>query len=764
MTSTSSTASHLPTCRPTTTSSSSSTTTTDNEMVGILSLPPEIFHGILSLLDPKDLGTLPRVCKGFRDFVEGNNPLCRDVYCRILDKPASATGIDFVQEVRDLLHLEQVVSAGWLIPDDGDFTKTNELAMRELPFVHRTITRLLSHIPSLEQGLEEGPSRLVNAETYHRSATCEYLARVLEEAPRSAFDENWNGVLQGFFYQSTIFKRIPKHPQRPFPAISPKTVRRSLGEVVDEEERERRRMSAHLHCLLGIQDLLRDVTSGSSLKKWSLPERAYATACAKVYDIREYKREETGWGPFYTPEGEEGKGLRVDWEKAEAIMIVLGTNLRAKGLAFFDAVEHVWGKRFGGVWEGSYIPWLPENALASLENKKVVEEEEEEEEEERERRLELEEIAKRDPYGVKGTWLRVVCFLDYTDFFHFNFHNHEGEGQAAEAPREPLNTGEAVRLILMKVHATKIEPADPEAGDHEGWPVVHFEGQSRALDWSWDGNADSELRGTVRMTREGEVRWTTYSIYDGEERWKSEGFQLGGRRSARGVVGNWFDKDYSEHGPCGPTAFWKVADHEYDSNSDETGEMLNNLLPLLDNDDDDDDSDDPDAEENEDSDEHVSESDEVDEEEEEGEDEDEDLDHELEEELETEAMGVFGGGNATGSGSPPGQGLRGGGGENDGGNDDRENRDRDGHSDVAGREHAGIEPPSDAESNVESEDEGWPYEDGYDQYEEEEAYMQEMAQLPRYELNADYRRFNDMMAARFQIGMPEPEDDEYLEP
>lgn len=242
-------------------------------------------------------------------------------------------------------------------------------------------------------------------------------------------------------------------------------------------------------------------------------------------------------------------------------------------------------------------------------------------------------------------------------------------------------------------------------------------------------------------------------------------------------------RDYSEHGPCGPTAFWKVADREYDSNSDETGEMLNNLLPLrtpffspmelalvltvvVDNDDDDDDSDDPDAEENEDSDEHVSESDEVDEEEEEedGEDEDEDLDHELEEELETEAMAVFGGGNATGSGSPPGQGLRGGGGENDGGNDDRENRDRDGHSDVAGREHAGIEPPSDAESNVESEDEGWPYEDGYDPYEEEEAYMQEMAQLPRYELNADYRRFNDMMAARFQIGMPEPDDDEYLEP
>ena len=50
------------------------------------------------------------------------------------------------------------------------------------------------------------------------------------------------------------------------------------------------------------------------------------------------------------------------------------------------------------------------------------------------------------------------------------------------------------------------------------------------------------MKGTAQLTPEGEVRWTTYSIFSGEERWKSEGIQLGGPRSARGVVGNWFDK------------------------------------------------------------------------------------------------------------------------------------------------------------------------------------------------------------------------------
>ena len=44
------------------------------------------------------------------------------------------------------------------------------------------------------------------------------------------------------------------------------------------------------------------------------------------------------------------------------------------------------------------------------------------------------------------------------------------------------------------------------------------------------------------MTEEGEVRWTSYSLYFGRERWKSEGVQIGGVNSQRGVFGTWFDK------------------------------------------------------------------------------------------------------------------------------------------------------------------------------------------------------------------------------
>ena len=50
------------------------------------------------------------------------------------------------------------------------------------------------------------------------------------------------------------------------------------------------------------------------------------------------------------------------------------------------------------------------------------------------------------------------------------------------------------------------------------------------------------IAGSVRQTPEGEIRWTTFSIFHGEEKWRSEGIQVGGLRSARGILGNWFDK------------------------------------------------------------------------------------------------------------------------------------------------------------------------------------------------------------------------------
>ena len=102
--------------------------------------------------------------------------------------------------------------------------------------------------------------------------------------------------------------------------------------------------------------------------------------------------------------------------------------------------------------------------------------------------------------------------VDYNDLFHFNF-SAEQAYTPADQPRDPITTEEAIRHIMMRLHVTKVEA--PGLSDNSSLPVVHFNGRSRSVDASWDPNANSKIRGSVRLTPEGEVRWTTVSIFSG---------------------------------------------------------------------------------------------------------------------------------------------------------------------------------------------------------------------------------------------------------
>lgn len=84
-----------------------------------------------------------------------------------------------------------------------------------------------------------------------------------------------------------------------------------------------------------------------------------------------------------------------------------------------------------------------------------------------------------------------MCFLDYHDFFAYNFRM--GDLVPSDAPRPPLNVGEATRLIVMRTRVTSIEAPGPDDG--QDLPVVHFRGESRSLEDSWDDNGNSDLRG-----------------------------------------------------------------------------------------------------------------------------------------------------------------------------------------------------------------------------------------------------------------------------
>lgn len=230
-------------------------------------------------------------------------------------------------------------------------------------------------------------------------------------------------------------------------------------------------MSAKLHCLHGnpVEDA--SIESGPSI---------YPFACSKVYDLRNYT-ERTKWGPFKR----DGSG-DVDWEMVEAVMIVLAHNLRQCRVFHHHFILPIWNVPFAGVVANSHILKEGIHHLPSLSS-------------------ELE-----DCYGINGTWMRVVCFLDFTELFAYNFTS---PSLPHGSPRPPLNTDEAIRMIVMHIKITRIE--EPGPNDGQALPVVHFGGKSRPRYAHWDANASAHVKGSVRLTKEGEVHWTTFSVYNG---------------------------------------------------------------------------------------------------------------------------------------------------------------------------------------------------------------------------------------------------------
>jgi hypothetical protein len=65
----------------------------------------------------------------------------------------------------------------------------------------------------------------------------------------------------------------------------------------------------------------------------------------------------------------------------------------------------------------------------------------------------------------------------------------------------------------MDLKVTAVTPPGPF--DNAALPIVHFTGKAKSVDATWDPNANSGIKGTVRMTGEGEVRWQTISVFQG---------------------------------------------------------------------------------------------------------------------------------------------------------------------------------------------------------------------------------------------------------
>ncbi|KAL8933999.1 MAG: hypothetical protein Q9211_005463 [Gyalolechia sp. 1 TL-2023] len=300
---------------------------------------------------------------------------------------------------------------------------------------------------------------------------------------------------------------------------------------------EYRQLSAKLHCLYGVpvQVLPRSSSNTHHNLRANKGVKLHPFARSLVYDLRQHS-EHSLWGPFHRDGSE-----KIDWEKIECLMMILSYNIHyfadrysAHGLALVPP----WDEPFTGAtpYSINLPPWRPEIG-----------------------RPPTVPIELRDPYNVTGVWMRVVCFLDYRELFTFNFSENQ---PLPSQSRPPIDVEEAIRFIVVKLHATSIE--QPGEDDGQALPIVHFKGISSSALPPVDPNANSKIRGTVKLTPQGDVRWTTLSVFHGEERWRSEGIQIGGVQSARGIIGFWFDKDFDPYGPAGPTAFWKVSNDPHE--------------------------------------------------------------------------------------------------------------------------------------------------------------------------------------------------------
>ena len=214
-----------------------------------------------------------------------------------------------------------------------------------------------------------------------------------------------------------------------------------------DTEAERQQI-ARLHCLYGAP------RHGWDEEEATQETLAYARA--RVYNLRHYTVN-TKWGPFKNDDTGD-----VDWEKMEAIMTVLGYNLKL----FSDQTNKRFKMPSGWTeetaWTGAspYSFVFPKATSAEMEQ-------------ETDANASLHQgLIDQDPYGVTGAWHRIVCFLDYQDFFHFNFRTESW----SEQNRQYLDNTEAIRLIVMRFRVTKVEQQEDGV-----LPIVHFAGDSHTM-------------------------------------------------------------------------------------------------------------------------------------------------------------------------------------------------------------------------------------------------------------------------------------------
>jgi hypothetical protein len=394
----------------------------------------EVLHEIFSHVHPTDLASLSRSCKTFAAYITTNKLLWKSVYLNHFDKPRVQP--DWEQSLKEYTIASKVLDS-------------RDPELKSCQVILDRILKLCTEIAG-------------NADAnYKESRNIAFLKdRLSKQRNRYAF------VMASNLYREPM-------------GISPLAVDISSN-------------AAHLHCLFGTAvDFLSCGHAFQSASDLPLDQvtgqiRAHPYARAEVYDLRRYTSANK-WGPWIEDT------MQVDWERVECIMLDLAFNVQYFTSRTNGLMQGLWKAPFGGVVPDSYVDAFSKvdidpfkepsgsssTADASSQNLSVLTSQPSPPPE------------ALDPYGITGTWQRVVCFLDYRDFYDTNF----GTVSPLNVRRPPINRHEAIRLILMRLKVTGTSEPGPNDGNR--MPVAHFKGTSRSMHSAWDPNTSSRIEGNV---------------------------------------------------------------------------------------------------------------------------------------------------------------------------------------------------------------------------------------------------------------------------
>ncbi|ESK86935.1 f-box domain-containing protein [Moniliophthora roreri MCA 2997] len=145
--------------------------------------------------------------------------------------------------------------------------------------------------------------------------------------------------------------------------------------------------------------------------------------------------------------------------------------------------------------------------------------------------------------GVGGTWDVSFCFCDHHLLIRYNHSDIHNGGIPDTSILAGASFQEVFRTMAIQLHVTKVVHDDK----HPTRPVIFFGGQIA-------GPINTIMSGSVRLTDDDQIRWHFVSGELGNPIWSGEGIQVGGVRSAYGVLGAWTTIFHDRDDPVGP--FW----------------------------------------------------------------------------------------------------------------------------------------------------------------------------------------------------------------